>query len=134
MKIKVIYLDDIKNAKALGEIISKFNSDVEIEQLTNQTLIDNAVDVLVVYLESNMHSSLQIDNLLDSYFIGGKRVIGVHSVLKEHNKNPKSLDKIADAIVCWDEVLIRRAISGESIFVDAECKESKKKVISRHNC
>lgn len=134
MKIKVIYLEEVSDAQRLRDKLSSWGHEVEIENLSPASRFENNIDIVVVYIEKNIHSSAVMDTLIEDYSIQGKRIIGIHSILKVNNKIPDCLNKVADAIVCWDDALITRAINGENIFVDAECQVAKKKEISRFSC
>ncbi|MBE2165534.1 hypothetical protein IIQ43_13465 [Acinetobacter oleivorans] len=134
MKIKVIYLEELKDAQRLRDKLNNLGNEVEIENLSPHSQFENNIDIVVIYIEKNIHSSAAIDTLIEEYSVQGKRIIGIHSILKINNKTPEALDKVADAIVCWDDALITRAINGENIFVDAECQLPKKKEISRFSC
>lgn len=134
MKIKVIYLDDLVDAKNLSDKLIKLNHSVDMEKITSSSNIDGGFDVVVIYIEKNIHSSVEIDSLIKGYSLSGVRIIGIHSISKNNNNIPDILNKVADAIVCWDDSFIKRAIDGEGIFVDAECQLPTKKKISRHAC
>lgn len=134
MKIKVIYLDDLEDARKLGGNLNNLGYSVELEKIAPSSNIDSRFDVVVIYIEKNIHSYLDVDDLLKSYSLGGVRIIGVHSISRNNNIIPTTLNKVADAIVCWDMGFLKRAIEGEDIFVDAECQMPTKKKISRHAC
>jgi hypothetical protein len=134
MKIKLIYLDDLVDAKNLNDKLVRWNHNVDLEKITSSSSVISGIDVVVIYIEKNIHSSPDINDLIEGYSLNGVRIIGIHSISRINNNIPNILNKVADAIVCWDDSFIKRAVEGEDIFVDAECQLTTKKKISRHAC
>lgn len=135
MNIRIIYLDDLNAINTLSAKINLIGHRTSIEKLEDAPRIDSTVDILIVYIEKNLHSNTSLESLVQGYsFDVGARIIAIHSIDKKSNKVPAIIDQLADAIVCCDDNFIRRAIDGENIFVDAECRLPKKKEIIRHSC
>lgn len=51
MKIKVIYLEELKDAQHLRDKLSSWGHEVEIENLSPASHFENNIDIVVVYRE-----------------------------------------------------------------------------------
>ena len=134
MKTKVIYINNLNAVRTLTAKLELMGHSVSLEELQEHFTIDSTIEIIIVYLEKDLHLSIPLESLVKDYSLGGARIIAIHSIDKQSHKVPKIIDQLADAIVCCDDSFIERAIAGEDIFVDAECMLPKKKNIIRHSC
>lgn len=119
-KFKDLLSDEycIKNYSVTKEKYNEAKSEEYIKDAYLRPLI-NQSSTLICLIGPETHDSKWVDWEIREAEMQGKQIIGVYIQGAKDSDVPPALEQFADAIVGWNTDNIKKALEGESIFVNA---------------